>query len=220
MSPALDDLRARVDADGGDPSLRCLALLHGAASIGRFDAVDLLLDLAAEKGIPDDRLEETALQVVAYGGFPRALETLGRIAARRGSAPSASAPERRSGEQLRSDGREVWQRVYGRQADAVAERLDQLMVGLAGNVIEGAYGRILSRGVLSLGEREILAVAALALAGLAAPLRSHVRGARLNGFPPSAVEDILSACSVLADATSRQVIAQALDQLPRTVDPP
>jgi len=216
---ALDELRARVDAEGDDGSLRCLALLHGAAVIGRFDAVEVLLDAADARRVPAERLEETALQVVAYGGFPRAIETLGRIAGRRG-APSTSAPERRTDEQLRSDGRDAWRRVYGEQETAVAERLDRLMVGLSGCVVEGAYGRILSRGVLTLGEREILAVAALALAGLPAPLRSHVRGARRNGFPASAVIDILSVCSVLAGATSRQVIAQALDQLPRTVDPP
>jgi len=211
-----DALAAALHAPGGDPAQRCLALLHGAAVVGRVDAVELLLDRAPALGLGFERLEAAALQVAPYGGFPRALDTLGRVAVRR-PGPCASAADVRPAEQRLADGRAVFARIYADATDAVLAQLDALHPGLAALVLDAAYGQVLARPGLSLGERELLAVAALALAALPAPLGSHIQGALRNGFPSAMVEDILLASSVLADERSHPVIAQALDRLSRKV---
>ena len=210
------DLHDRLHAPGGDPSLRCLALLHGAAVVGRFDAVELLLDEALALAVPPERLEAAGLQVAPYGGFPRALETLGLVAARR-EGPARSPADDRPRDDLPAAGRDTFERVYADSTEAVLGQLEALHPGLSAYVLEAAYGQVLARPGLTLGEREMLAVSALALAALPAPLGSHVRGALRNGYTASAVEDILLASSVLADERANPVIAQALDRLSRKV---
>lgn len=214
-----DALSAAVGRAGGDPELRCLALLHGCAVAGRFDVVPALLDLAHAHGATRARLEETALQVVAYGGFPRAIELLTHIGPPGDDAHAArvDARDERTSDERRAAGRAVFERVYARQSDDVLAGLDALAPHFSRWVLDQAYGAILSRGHLSLGERELFAVAALALAGLPAPLGSHVRGALRNGSTPTAVEDILRCCLLLADPRGRTVTAQALDRLSRNV---
>ena len=84
-------------------------------------------------------------------------------------------------------------------------------------VLEDPYGRILARPGLDLRERELLAVSALALAALAAPLGGHIRGALRNGSSPAEVEDILRASRALGGPAVHAVVDQALDRLSRKV---
>ena len=218
MSPLRQTLAERLRAPGGDPRLRCLCLFHGAAAIGRFDAVEALLELSSEIGIPRLELAEAALQVVAYGGFPRAIETFSKLAGLpRDAAPVAGTDALPEEIDLLDRGRETFRRVYGTNTEKVLAQLDDYQPGLASHVLQDAYGRILSRPGLPLGEREMLAVAALALAALPLPLESHMRGALANGFQLSAIEDILSTSFVLADEGARTVISQALVRLSKKV---
>jgi 4-carboxymuconolactone decarboxylase len=210
-------LTASIDRSGGDPRLRILSLMHGAAMISRFDAVEALIDIAALRGIGFDEMEETALQLVSYGGFPRAIETLTLIAARRSGESSPHAPPPVPPQDPIETGRAVFVQVYGDKAEKVLDGLDLLLPGFAPLVLDQAYGRLLARPGLDLAVRELLAVAALGLGALAAPLGSHIRGALLNGFPPGAVQDILLTCNVLADHRARPVIAQAIDRIERKV---
>ena len=185
--------------------------------ISRFDAVEILIGLSSERGVSWAEMEEAALQLVPYGGFPRAIELLTLLAARRPGPATVEAEAPAPRPQTVQAGHSVFVQVYGDNADKVLAGLDQLLPGFAPLVLEQAYGRILARPQLKLGERELLAVAALGLAALAAPLGSHVRGALLNGFPPGAVQDTLLTCNVLADQRARPVIAQALDRIERKV---
>jgi 4-carboxymuconolactone decarboxylase len=210
------DLEAAVLNPPGDPEMRCLALLHGATCIGRFDAVAELHALADRLQIPAARQREAALQVAAYGGFPRTIEGLSLLAERAPAAAGECAPEPEAAER-RVRGRVVWDRIYAEQADEVLAWLGTLAPELPGWVLDDAYGRVLSRPGLELAERELLGVAALALMGLSSPLASHVRGALRNGSNAEAVGDILRACRSLAAPNALAVIEQALQRLDRNV---
>jgi 4-carboxymuconolactone decarboxylase len=217
VPPLIDQLRTALQGPDGDPALRCLALFHGTAAAGRFDAVEALVGLSTEIGVDPARLEAAALQVVAYGGFPRAIEALERLAAARDGAPPAGEPDPRQPDDYAEQGLATFRRVYTSHADAVLQRLDGLSPGFSRHVLESAYGRVLAGPGLELGERELLAVSALALCALAVPLSSHIRGALLNGFPSAAIEDILLTSAVLADDRALPVIHHALDRLSRKV---
>lgn len=188
--------------------------------IGRFDAVSELLDLADDVGQTRPRLEEAALLVAPYGGIPRAIETLGLLAARFPGATERRLELPDSLGELEARGRACFEQVYGENTEAVLAGLDERLPGFARYVLTAAYGSVLSRDGLSLGEREILAVAALGLAGLPRPLGSHIRGALRNGFLAPVVEDTLLACEALADARARDTLAQARDRLSRKVYAP
>jgi 4-carboxymuconolactone decarboxylase len=201
-----------VGAEGSDGGLRCLALLHGACCAGRFDVVPRLLQLAVETGVGEPRLHEALLQVVAYGGFPRALEGLGLLArSRREPPPPALA------EPPHDAGRATWDAVYREHSEEVLGALEALLPGLSRRVLDGAYRQILSRPGLALRDRELLAVAALGLMALPAPLGSHVRGALRNGSAPELVIDILDTVRALASPEALAVIDQAVDRISRNV---
>jgi 4-carboxymuconolactone decarboxylase len=201
-----------VRRPGGEPGLRCLALLHGACCAGRLQALPELLDLAAASGVGEVALHEALLQVVAYGGFPRALEGLGALARQRRTPPP---PDR--ADPPPAAGRATWDAIYSEHADEVLAGLEALLPGLSRRVLEGAYRQILAREGLSLRDRELLAVAALGLMALPAPLGSHVRGALRNGSPPALVIDILDTARVLASPEALAVIDQAVDRISRNV---
>lgn len=212
-----EQLEQQLDLAGGDPGLRALALFHGAGMVGRSAALRALIPLARTRGVTWTGLEEAALQLVAFAGFPRAIEALSIVARAREGAAEASAEEPRDPATLESDGRAAWAAIYGDNQDKVLTELDGLLPGFDQLVLTNAYGRILSRPGLPLGERELLAVAALALAALARPLESHVRGALANGFAVAQVRDILTTCIALASDDARTVINQACDRLNRKV---
>jgi len=201
-----------VRRPGGDPGLRSLALLHGACCAGRFDAVPALLELAASAGVTDVALLEACLQVVAYGGFPRAIEGLGLLARQRRGPPPPPPPEPSP-----AAGRATWDAIYREQAEEVLGGLSAVAPGFPELVLDGAYRRILAREGLPLRERELLGVAALALLALPVPLGSHVRGALRNGSSPEAVIDILDTARVLAAPEALPVIDQAVDRISRNV---
>jgi 4-carboxymuconolactone decarboxylase len=205
-------LRLALTRPVGEPAVRALALAHGAACAGRFDAVPPLLDLAAELGAGPEALHEACLQVVAYGGFPRAIEALTLLSARRREPPP---PAHR--EPAPAAGRAVWDSIYSDQAEDVLAKLEALAPGFPHWVLDSAYRRILARPGLALRDRELLGVAALALMALPAPLGSHVRGALRNGSSADLVADILDTARVLAGPEALAVIDQAVDRLSRNV---
>jgi 4-carboxymuconolactone decarboxylase len=209
---ALQQIEQVLRRPGADPGLRCLALLHGACCAGRFDTVPDLLELAVAAGVQDAALHEALLQVAAYGGFPRALEGLGLLARRRRTPPPPEPPDPPP-----AAGRATWDAVYREHSEEVLAGLEELLPGLSRRVLDGAYRQILSRAGLPLRDRELLAVAALGLMALAAPLGSHVRGALRNGSAPDLVIDILDTVRVLATPEALAVIDQAVDRISRNV---
>lgn len=210
----IQEITELVDRPGVAPSVRCLALAHGASCIHRFDAVGLLYGLAADRGASPTAMLETALQVVPYGGVPSAIEGLDLLRQTVEGLPKSTET---SNIDKTAEGKKTFQNIYHDQAQRVLDQLDELMDGLSDLVIEDAYGRILSRPGLDLGNRELLAVAALSLMGLGAPLQSHMIGALRNGSSPDDVTDILESCRVLANENSISVIDSALDRLSRKI---
>jgi 4-carboxymuconolactone decarboxylase len=207
-----DQLRQAVTRPGGEPGVRCLALIHGACCIGRFDALPPLFELAHELLLDGRALHEAVLQVVAYGGFPRAIEGLSLLAAARREPPPPAQPE-----PAPAAGRATWDAIYRERGDEVLAGLQALAPGFPHWVLDSAYRRILARPGLSLRDRELLAVAALGLMALPAPLGSHVRGALRNGSSPALVTDILDSARALAAPEALPVMDQAADRLSRNV---
>jgi 4-carboxymuconolactone decarboxylase len=152
---------------------------------------------------------------VAYGGYPRALHSLALVAETRAGEPVTGSLDT---EGVRAErGRAVWEAIYADQSPAVLAGLERLIPGLSRCVVEDAYGRILARPGLTLAERELLAVAALALMALPRPLGSHIRGALRNGSPAASVEDILRSSRPWASSDASEVVDEALDRLSRKV---
>jgi 4-carboxymuconolactone decarboxylase len=96
-------------------------------------------------------------------------------------------------------GWEKLKEIDGNAGERVIEALKDIAPDLARYVIEFPFGDIYSRGVLSLKEREIATVAALAALGNAQPqLKVHIHGALNVGCSRQEVVEIMMQMAVYA----------------------
>lgn len=155
---------------------RRLLIIAAAAGVGDRDLLAREIRAAQEAGMASARIVETLLQIVPYAGYPRTITAFGVLRATLPEAPpSIELDEDRSVSAAR--GHDTFRAVYGEKAQAIEAGLVALDPVLARWTLEHAYGRVLAReGVLTLVERELLAVAILtALGGLDDPLLGHMR---------------------------------------------
>ncbi|MHC5010515.1 MAG: NUDIX domain-containing protein [Planctomycetota bacterium] len=156
----------------GDALRRLLAMVAAAAG-GDAERVAEEVRAALADGTPGARIEETLLQIVPYAGFPRAIAAFQATRPLLGAGPSAATPL-----PAPDVGEATFAAVYGDTTPRVADGLRDLHPDLLAWTLSFAYGRVLSRGALTLLERELLAVSTLtALGALDDPLLGHMRAA-------------------------------------------
>ena len=96
-------------------------------------------------------------------------------------------------------GWEKLKEIDGHAGERVIESLKDIAPDLARYIIEFPFGDVYSRGVLSLKEREIATVAALAALGNAQPqLKVHLHGALNVGCTREEVVEIMIQMAVYA----------------------
>jgi 4-carboxymuconolactone decarboxylase len=96
-------------------------------------------------------------------------------------------------------GWEKLKEIDGHAGERVIEALKDIAPDLADYIIEFPFGDIYSRGVLSLKEREIATVAALAALGNARPqLKVHIHGALNVGCTRQEIVEIMIQMAVYA----------------------
>lgn len=159
---------------------RTLRLVRLTLAICRaeFDELKSLRQSAPE-GEPDRTWREAWLQAHLFAGIPRTVEA-GMVLAEAGGLGQLSAEER-GPERSLERGRTLFGVLYGERAQKVEAALDGLHPALHGAILGHAYGDVLTREGLDTATRELLAVAALADAGLPRQLASHARGAMHAG---------------------------------------
>lgn len=187
--------------------VRRLARIAAAAATGRREALAEFLREAVP-ALPRADLQEALLQVFLFAGYPRgitAFEALAEVAA---GPPPTEAPG-----DFAARGEEVFRAVYGPHAAEVKRKLAALHPDFARFVLRDAYGQVLGRPFLGIGEREAMAVAMLAALDQDAQLKAHVKGALRVGVPGPFVRAALLAAEEgagreLPDA--RRVVERAL----------
>ena len=154
---------------------------------------------------------EAVLQSHLFAGFPRVVAAMDALHAAGGLGEpdpeeAAGAPEDFEA------GRALFERIYREKADPVRGVLRAYHPALAAWVEGHAYGRVLTRGGLSVDRRELLAVVCLAAGGQERQLASHVRGAVHCGASPDEVRSALDAVADLIDddrlREAQRVVAQ------------
>jgi 4-carboxymuconolactone decarboxylase len=124
------------------------------------------------------------LQLVPFAGYARAINAFAALQEIAPHAPKAPAPRgdrRRRGEAL-------CRRIYGPVYERMIRRMAGFHPDLARWILEDGYGKVLSRPILSLRERELIVVAVLSALQLPLQLESHVRGALRVGATRREVE--------------------------------
>jgi 4-carboxymuconolactone decarboxylase len=178
---------ARPGLPPGDRALISIAI---AAARGDTAALAAELARARDSAVARDAVEETLLQIALFAGFPRCISAF-ELLARQWPAATPPAGGGLPPAQQPAAGRALFDRIYGRNADAVRAMLAGHHQELHDFVLDCAYGRILTRGGLAPRQRELIAVAVLALQQQWPQLVAHARGARAFGAGDAALRETL-----------------------------
>jgi 4-carboxymuconolactone decarboxylase len=164
---------------------------------------------ARRAGVRRVALEEIALMLVLYAGYPAALEALRSL--NEAWPPRVARRRRREGgpARWRRLGAALCRRVYGPNYARLVSAVRGLHPDLAAWMIEQGYGRVLSRPGLSARARELVTVAVLASLARERQLVSHLIGARRLGSSTAEVARALRAGLRGAAARPRAVAARA-----------
>lgn len=156
---------------------------------------------------PNRRWREALLQVHLFAGFPAVVEAFARLE-RVGGLGALEPDESLVEPDLPERGAELFTRIYGDHAARVRGFLEAAHPQLGAWVLGHAYGRVLTRPGLAARERELLAVAALALRGPARQLASHLRGAVACGASAADVAKVFARLEVFAPGGVRADAAE------------
>lgn len=140
--------------------------------------------------------EELVLQSYLFAGFPRALNAAREWRKVSGAAFVESFSPHEGYADLydfRVRGEETCKTVYGEFYDKLRGNIRVLSPALDEWMIVEGYGKVLSRGGLDLGRRELCIIAACAAAGQDRQLHSHLHGALNAGVPAAVVRATLAA---------------------------
>lgn len=165
-----------------------LARVSVAAALGRDRSLRREIRGALKAGVRLSRLDETLLQLIPFAGYARAINA---FAALQEIAPHAPRPVGKRGD-LRRRGEALCRRIYGPVYDRMIARMAGFHPELAEWILADGYGRVLSRPVLSIRERELIVVAVLSALRLPRQLESHVRGAMRVGATAQDVAAMLA----------------------------
>ena len=165
-----------------------LPRLSACVVLGDWKSVEEIRRSAPDECI-DRTWREAVLQTHLFAGFPRLVAAFGVLE----SAGGLGQPEDDELENQTdpAGGHELFDQIYTSHASAVRETLASYHPNFAEWIAEHAYGRVLSRGGLSAGARELLAVACLIVLDQPRQLMSHARGALHCGATTRQLQDVL-----------------------------
>jgi hypothetical protein len=133
---------------------------------------------------------ELFIHLSLFLGYPVMLDGLERVSPHLLGHRRTSISARRQDDH--SKGLALLKRIYGGQTRKLLVYLDSLHPGLGVHITRNAYGSIMRRRALSLGDREIVNVAVLLVLGFDRQLYSHIRGALRAGVSPGAMRSSIA----------------------------
>lgn len=194
-----------------DPTVRALAAALAAVAIGRIDIAERVYEAAAASKVELAGLREGALMAPLFAGFPRAIEAFTALERHYIDWPEEAGDGHAdlSDSNRTAAGANLFDTIYGRQADPVRKRLVRFHPVFERSILQDAYGRILARPALAPSTRELMSVCALAASDLPIQLKSHLRGALRCGASVDVVAAMAElAASIVGQPPSEAVIAQ------------
>eukprot|EP00741_Cyanophora_paradoxa_P007282 tig00001095_g7044.t1 len=180
------------------PALRVVTFLVGHTACG--DTAGVADDWRHLMSSPATRAlaYEAVLQTHLFIGVPRTLNAFAAIAQLEDSlggpweACGSTEPLPEPAVGWRRAGEEALQAVYGGQYERLRRNMRRLSPDLDAFIVEHGYGRVLARPGMTMRERELCVVAALAGQNVAPQLYSHIRGALLVGGTKEEVAGVLA----------------------------
>jgi 4-carboxymuconolactone decarboxylase len=199
--PYHDRISGYLDRPGLDRTARHLCWIVQFVTAGDLETLGCAIASGLRDGVSADSIREAILQTYLFAGYPKAINglvLLRELCAKHGRTYAAdSVPEEgyASWNGWERRGEELCRRIYGRGYERLQERIDGLSPPLARWMVVEGYGKVLSRGELAPGLREMLVVSSLVSQGTWRQLRSHLLGAVNLGLSPAELKEIIGQSS-------------------------
>ena len=173
------------------PRLRVCSSITALYAVGKREEASRIIREGMQRlSLPRPMFSELFLHLSLFLGFPAMIDGFETLLAMKPSKKFSKRPNARR-TSVRRGGLTLLTQIYGSQTHRVLRRLDELHPELPERIIDDAYGRIVGRQGLSLREREVINVVALALGGYRRQLYSHIRGAIRVGVHPATLASAL-----------------------------
>lgn len=197
---AMGDVWSRPGLSRRDRSLIILPII---AIIAREEEFRLHVRAGMNHGLSREEILEIILHMGVYAGFPRGIRATALanevFRALDGGRPLPPLPpaEKKSLDQRRRDGKDVYRTLSGRtDVDQAAVDMEKHL-GLVGQMgIDFLFGELWARPQLSRRDRSLITCSVLAALGRTDQLKFHIPGALNHGVTPVELEELCMMMSV------------------------
>lgn len=186
--------------------------ISGLTASGEIEKLKQSLHRGLDNGLSINYIKEILIQLYAYVGFPRSLNAIGAL--------MTVLEERRQNGMQDAQGEEPLTLPADKSRFTYGDEMQQKLIGAPAKgpalefvpaidtfLKEHLFADIFCRGILTLAQRELVTVSALAsLGGVAAQLGSHIKIAMNVGVTPEQLQE-------LADLLGQKVSEQAADNV-------
>lgn len=194
-----------------DKDLKFLTRIVALVSLGKRRKLKSEIDKALSSNVKLERIEEAILQCYLFAGFPAVIEGFKVLREITGNKHRKS--KRYDVKKFRSNGIKTCRKVYGENFDKLVKNIKSLHPEIFEWMIIEGYGKVLSRDVLSLKEREILNVSILTSLGWKNQLHSHIKGAINTGAKRDEVEKAIKSISDICGKRRANVALKILSKI-------
>lgn len=194
--------------------LKIFAWLSASVAQCANQRTRFFIEKAIDEKIPILQTKEIILQSYLFCGFPAAIEGLivfNRILHDR-HLKDENFTDPRDPQKIMQDGLDLCRLVYGKNYAKLLTNMAHLSSDISQWMITEGYGKVLSRGILNVRERELAVIAALAVQRRERQLISHIRGAYHAGVSKEEIGSILLGLTALADEVTVTDSLRILDE--------
>ncbi len=191
--------------------LKFLIRIVALVSLGKRKKLKNEISKAISSNVKLKRIEEAILQCYLFAGFPAVIEGFKVLREIRNDNHRKS--KKYDVNKFRADGIKACRKVYGKNFNKLVQNIKSLHPELFDWMIIEGYGKVLSRDVISLKEREILNVSILTSLGWKNQLHSHIKGAINTGAKREEVESAINSISDICGKHKANIALKILSKI-------
>ena len=176
-------------------SIKILALITATAVLRKEKVFRMLLEYSRIKKFNSKKIYEAVLQTYLFAGFPNALISLSIL---NEYFPNCSKDSKQENcKNFDKIGEATCRKIYGNKFEKLISNTKKFSPELAEWLIAEGYGKVLSRKILSLKERELLNISILTALKFENQLYSHINGAYRLKVKINLINEIISSLEIL-----------------------
>lgn len=192
-------------------STEILSLISASAAIRNKEKFDYFVQLAVKRRISKNKIYEALLQNYLFCGFPNALFFTKRFQQLNGYKPKKYNTT--SLIRLKEKGIKTSLKIYGDKLPKLISNVKKFSPELSEWLIIEGYGKVISRSILTIKEREACIISVLATQMFEEQLVSHLYGGLRNGLKITQIRKIISNLSEISCEKEKEFGLNVLNKI-------